>query len=277
MDTMYLCWPLKEGFEDLERRDDVPAEFYEEGKLEHPAVPGLMLSLKERLYGGYLGIWEASTGKVRDETMREKPFRIQWKKPIVRSQSRTDKDHVLPDMDLFKNDRQKKIEREKEKAKTTYSLAEAVAFIENAALEDRVKLNREAEARRVSEKKAAEDAQEHAAAEKNRLGKLQSKTREKHLQMLAKHLEPELESIKQAGNSGNESNLQTAELEKKLAGVVAQLQKMYLDIDSGLSIGDIGFSNDQDFQDAVDDLVNEIAKLKGLIQTLKIINKGIER
>lgn len=100
--TTLRCLPLQEGVPPLSRRAEVPSTVYEIGLLEHPAIPGLMLSLEERLFGGYLSLVDTDGGETRQESIKEKPWRIQWKKPIVRSESRTEKDHVSMNMALFK-------------------------------------------------------------------------------------------------------------------------------------------------------------------------------
>lgn len=102
MKTTLRCLPLQEGVPPLGRRVEVPSAVYEIGLLEHPAIPGLMLSLEERLFGGYLSLVDTDSGETRQESIKEKPWRVQWKKPIVRSESRTEKDHVPMNMGLFK-------------------------------------------------------------------------------------------------------------------------------------------------------------------------------
>lgn len=271
MNVMLLCLPLKDGFKDIERRAGVPAEVYEEGELEHPAIPRLMLSFDERLYGGYLEIWDNDTGEVRAETIKEKPFRIQWKKPIARSPSSTEKDFVLIDLEPFK----------KPEKKQTKSYSEVKYLKAKDA---------QAKAQRETDKKLAADIQEQQqrAAAKTRetrdkqdiQARLQSeadKLVNKYLQIISNHLAPQLELMKQTKSGEKKNNPRLEQLEQQLTNVVAQLEKMYSDIGSGSLIGDIGFSSEENFQEAVDDLVNEIAKLNGLIQTSKEVNVGIGR
>lgn len=71
-----------------------PREVYEEGLLEHPAIPGLMLNLDERLYWAALEIVNESTGETRSEAIREKIFRVEWRKPIPKTITRTGKDFL---------------------------------------------------------------------------------------------------------------------------------------------------------------------------------------
>lgn len=85
----------------LERRDGVPEEVYMDGQLEHPAIPGLMLSKDERIYGTYLEIVDKN-GETRPETVHEKIFRIKWVKPIPRTETASSKNFMKMDYELFK-------------------------------------------------------------------------------------------------------------------------------------------------------------------------------
>jgi hypothetical protein len=75
------CAQLQPRVAPLEKRVGVPDAVYEEGLLEHPAIPGLMLTKDERLYGALLEMID-SDGALRIETFEEKRFRIKWKQPI---------------------------------------------------------------------------------------------------------------------------------------------------------------------------------------------------
>jgi DNA-binding transcriptional MerR regulator len=70
----------------FERREDVPEEVYMEGQMEHPYIPGLILSKAERLYSGYLEI-VYKKGVVHFETIKERTFRIKWMMPIHKNES----------------------------------------------------------------------------------------------------------------------------------------------------------------------------------------------
>lgn len=285
MNMRLLCLPVKDGIKNLERRAGIAKEVYSEVMMEHPTIPGLMLSLEERLYGGYLEIWEAETGEVsgetlgevRDETSKEKLWRVQWKKPIARSESRTGKDHVPMNMGLFKK-------FEKEKPKKLYSFDQVQALKAEAA---KAKAYRELEeAQRVAAIMVVEETPAQCAVAEEIQAKVQSaadarEVPNKYLLMISKYLDPELELIKQAKrvckNDEKKSNPRLGWLERQLANVVAQLQAIVSDIESGSSISDLGFSGNEDFQEMIDDLGNEIAKLKGMIQTLKKVEVGVER
>lgn len=82
------CMPLKPAVKPIATRPDVPKIVYETGDMEHPAIPGLMLSRDERLYGALLEISDEH-GEVRTEGVKEKMFRVQWKAPIPETQTRT--------------------------------------------------------------------------------------------------------------------------------------------------------------------------------------------
>ena len=81
------CLPLRHGVKQLERRYNVPEEVYMDCQLEHPAIPGLLLSRDDRLYSEHLEITDAN-GDERFETFVEFRFRIIWKKPIPKWVSR---------------------------------------------------------------------------------------------------------------------------------------------------------------------------------------------
>lgn len=95
------CLTLRPSEKQLPCREGVPEEVYENGLMEHPAIPGLMLSLEERIYWAQLEIDE--NGTIRIETEMERGFRIKWKKPIPVTPSATSADFVQMDYELFKN------------------------------------------------------------------------------------------------------------------------------------------------------------------------------
>ena len=95
------CGPLRSEVKPLALRPNNPAHIYCSGALEHPAIPGLMLSLDQRLYGTSLEITDA-LGTVRLETTLEKTLRNNWKKPIPITPSATSASFVEMDMSLFK-------------------------------------------------------------------------------------------------------------------------------------------------------------------------------
>lgn len=258
MNLRLLCLPVKYGIKNLERRAGIAEEVYSsEVMMEHPAIPGLMLSLEERLYGGCLEIWEAETagevrggtlGEVRDETLKEKSWRVQWKKPIAQSESRTGKNHVTPNMELFKK-------KKKEKPKILYSFDQVQELKEEAA---KAKAYRE-----------LEEAQHVAAIMVVEETPAQCAVAEEIQEMPAK--------VQSAADVQEKSNPRLGWLERQLANVVAQLMTIMTDIESGSSISDLGFSCDEDFQKMIEDMGNVIAKLKSMIQTLKEVGVGVER
>ena len=82
------CLVLKDGPPPLKKRENVPSEIYLPGDLEHPKIPGLMLSLEARLYGAALE-YADKDGEIKIETLDEKRFRVSWKKPVAMTQTRT--------------------------------------------------------------------------------------------------------------------------------------------------------------------------------------------
>ena len=95
-----ICMPLRDGVKPLAKRTDLGEDFHSDAILEHPAIPGLWLSLEARIYGALLEMDEA--GKVRLESVTEKSFRIKWTKPIPAAKSATDGNFVKMDLSLFK-------------------------------------------------------------------------------------------------------------------------------------------------------------------------------
>lgn len=55
-------------------------------------------------------------------------------------------------------------------------------------------------------------------------------------------------------------------LERQLVNVVKQLEAMMADLESGLSIADLGFFPGEDIQDALDDFRLQIANLRSMIR-----------
>jgi hypothetical protein len=96
------CQPLVAGVPALDRRDNVPDHVYLEGDLEHPAVPGLLLSLDQRLSSVALEFVNLDSGEIRLETPFEKRFRVMWKKPIPMTETSTSGDFTRMDPSLMK-------------------------------------------------------------------------------------------------------------------------------------------------------------------------------
>lgn len=96
------CQPLKADVLALARRVNVPDEVYLEGDLEHSAVPGLMLSLDQRLSSVALEFMNLDTGEIRLETPFEKRFRVSWRTPIPMTESSTSGDFTKMDPSLLK-------------------------------------------------------------------------------------------------------------------------------------------------------------------------------
>jgi hypothetical protein len=78
----------------------VPAEVYEPGTLEHPAIPGLMLALEARLYGAALEYADGG-GEIHIETADEKRFRVLWRQPQRPTATRTADSFTTMDTSLF--------------------------------------------------------------------------------------------------------------------------------------------------------------------------------
>lgn len=96
--------PLQEGVPPLKRRDNVPVQVYEPGELEHPAIPGLMLNLEQRLYGAALEYYDEDgpdAGEIRMESTDQKRFRVVWRQAVPMTQTRTAQSFTKMDTSLF--------------------------------------------------------------------------------------------------------------------------------------------------------------------------------
>lgn len=100
----FRCRPLQEGFNPLRRKPTVPNWVYEEGILEHPAVPGLHLNLEERVFGSYLEIVNIETGEVRFEELKEKSLRVLWIKKGNKTTGSTSADFTKMNLSIFSPD-----------------------------------------------------------------------------------------------------------------------------------------------------------------------------
>ena len=96
-----FCLALTDGPPKLSERTNVPSEVYESGELEHPKIPGLWLSLEERVYGAALE-YSDENGEVRTETPDEKRFRVLWKLPVKVSPTMTSSSFTPVNKALFK-------------------------------------------------------------------------------------------------------------------------------------------------------------------------------
>lgn len=95
------CLPLQSGIKPLQKKPTVPEYVYQPGNLEHPAIPGLMLSLQQRLYGVALEYKNHESGEVLFESLQEKRFRVFWQKPVPMTPSATSDNFVKMDQSLF--------------------------------------------------------------------------------------------------------------------------------------------------------------------------------
>lgn len=99
------CSPLTAGITPMKKRDNVPKEVYEPGEMEHPAIPGLILSMEERMYGAALEFCDQSgdeAGVYRTETADEKRFRVTWRKVVPMTPTRSADTFMKMDTSLFK-------------------------------------------------------------------------------------------------------------------------------------------------------------------------------
>ena len=95
------CALVPEGVKMLDPRPNVDKKVYEEGDLEHPYLPGLLLSLRQRLSSVALEFINIDDGTIRLENSEEKRFRVAWKKRVMPTPSSTMGDFTKMDMTLF--------------------------------------------------------------------------------------------------------------------------------------------------------------------------------
>jgi hypothetical protein len=96
------CGKLQTGVKELSRRPGVPDEVYDEELiLEHPAIPGLLLTKAQRLYGAQLELIDESGQTALESPRFEQHFRIKWQKPIPVMEGKTSKNFTQMDESLF--------------------------------------------------------------------------------------------------------------------------------------------------------------------------------
>ena len=103
MPIMFKCTALQKGVAELEPRAGVPEAVYQDGLMEHPAIPGLLLSKSERIYSASLELVNIDGGEMRVETPHEKRFRIKWQKPIPMTKTSTSNQFVKMNLSVFKD------------------------------------------------------------------------------------------------------------------------------------------------------------------------------
>lgn len=79
--------------------DGVPQIFFSESVLEHPAIPGLMLTKAQRMYNNRLRYTSGESELI--ETVPQMGKRVKWRKAQKQSESRTQNDFVAMNTTLF--------------------------------------------------------------------------------------------------------------------------------------------------------------------------------
>lgn len=96
------CVAVQAGVKLLSKRPGVDEAVYEDGQMEHPAVPGVMLSMEQRLSNLPLEFLDSESGEIKLETAEEKRFRVKWEKPVPVTQTTTAASFTPMNMALFK-------------------------------------------------------------------------------------------------------------------------------------------------------------------------------
>ncbi|MBK4737305.1 hypothetical protein [Noviherbaspirillum pedocola] len=95
------CVPLASTVKLIKKKEELPDEVYQPGDMEHPAIPGLILNLEQRLSSASLEYIDLDSDERSIETLSEKRFRVFWQKPVPMTPSRTAHSFVKMDMSLF--------------------------------------------------------------------------------------------------------------------------------------------------------------------------------
>ncbi len=98
----FVCTKLQEGVPELPKRGEVSPVVYEPGNMEHPAIPGLILTLEERLYAAALEYTDTESGEILMETLDQKRFRVTWRKRVEPTATRTGDAFMKMDASLFR-------------------------------------------------------------------------------------------------------------------------------------------------------------------------------
>ena len=98
--AVFKCRELQRGITSWPNTGKVPAEVFEEGMMEHPAILGLVLSMQERIYSAALE-YTNDDGEILIETLKEKQFRAMWKKPVAPTKSSTEGNFQKMNNELF--------------------------------------------------------------------------------------------------------------------------------------------------------------------------------
>lgn len=96
-----FCRPLQSGVQPLKRRENNDPKIYEPGDMEHPAIPGLMLSREQRIYGAALEYVDQEDAEIKLETAEEKRFRVTWRRPVPMTETMTGNSFTKMDESLF--------------------------------------------------------------------------------------------------------------------------------------------------------------------------------
>ena len=97
--------PLQDCVVPLPKRDTIPADVYDPDKvLEHPSIPGLMLTMDQRLYGAALEYCDEEgeeAGVLKIESQDQKRFRTLWRQRVQVTETRTGNSFIQMDQSLF--------------------------------------------------------------------------------------------------------------------------------------------------------------------------------
>lgn len=275
---------LPSKYRQIPHRPEVLAktpEAYKDGPLVHPAIPGLILTKEQRLFGGKLEVVDCDNDFLwQEESGTEKTWRIRWQPPLKQPVSSTDGSFVNMNMSLFSvppkpkyyypsdiEAHEKKVADEKELLRLKEAEAEieapakaaAAQRAEAAALFEAKEKGAAIAAHKAKEEVKEKEATAAAAEAVVVLAKLRDcQTSALAARVLIKETEQE-----------NSEKLHLRNLEWRLASVLSHMQSLIDDIEAGEPLGKLQILAGENLEDEIEIMGNEIALLKRSIQVLK--------
>jgi len=96
-----ICRTPPADAKQLPHNPKLPALVYANDQLEHPAIPGLILTTSQRRCSIALEFTNTEDGEIRFETMQEKRFRVMWTTPTAITPTSTARSFTQMDQSLF--------------------------------------------------------------------------------------------------------------------------------------------------------------------------------
>lgn len=256
-------------------------EVYDNDRLlEHPAIPGLMLALDQRLSLDHLKIVDCDNDcLLHTETLTQRSCRLKWEKPVPPTRSSTDGDFVNMNFGLFPTS---------ELDVPTHFYLRDIHALEKRVADEKEFLRRqeaEAAAAKAAEvQREAADALARAEEEATSIAALRAKESEivaaavisvlNKLHGLLKPAREAAEKLKLEGANRTQKS-QRQNLEWRLASVQSRLQMLIAEIEEGKLLRELQFLAGEDLEEEIEIMADEIALLIRSIQVLKSNERGL--